>query len=235
MSKGVQRPSSVHLFFWTMKQCVGGQWRDFVAVLVKVRSWAINHQLTESQRPPLSLPLTLLLSLGGRRGSTVQGQGGWGGILFLYDCETVCSGSNEYFWWALPPCFFCFSYKYYHKCCYACMLFAREEGCRVFLFFFVHELKSQCWRRKTRWSVACLHSGGSKKEREPGMMCDAGWQQWRLLLVQALHSVWIVGEGWGGQSSPLQSTWVIYALCCVVLMVITCLSPLCFFFFFFLD
>lgn len=62
-------------------------------------------------------------------------------------------------------------YKYYHKCCYACMLFAREEGCRVFLFFFVHELKSQCWRRKTRWGV---HSGGSKKEREPGMMCDAG-------------------------------------------------------------
>lgn len=48
---------------------------------------------------------------------------------------------------------------------HACFLRERK-GVEAFFSFFVHELKSQCWRRKTRWSVARLHSGGSKKERE---------------------------------------------------------------------
>lgn len=231
MSKGVQRPSSVHLFFWTMKQCVGGQWRDFVAVLVKVRSWAINHQLTESQRPPLSLPLTLLLSLGGRRGSTVQGQGGWGGILFLYDCETVCSGSNEYFWWALPPCFFVFLTSITTSVAmHACFLRERKGVESFFSFLCMNSNRSAGGgRRGGAWRV--YTAGGVRKRENLGwcvMRGDSsdGCSRFRPCTVSGL---W--GRVGGGQSSPLQSTWVIYALCCVVLMVITCLSPLWVFFF----
>lgn len=77
--------------------------------------------------------------LGGGRGVQCT-QGGadsatTGVMLFLYDCETVCCGSNEYFWWALPLLFFIFLsyYKYYQKCCYAC--FCKRGRVSVFLFF----------------------------------------------------------------------------------------------------